>query len=121
LAAPTASSSAAAAGSSAAGWALVVGALSVATLPVAVAATRWSGSYDLLHAAFAIPVALGLGVAAVALARRARRLAAIALGGGASPGRARAGWWLGVAGISLASSATISIVVYGVLTYLADR
>ena len=103
------------------GWAVALGLLSVATLPLAVGATRWSGSYDLLHAGFAVPIALALGIAAVALARRARRLAAISLGGGASPGRARAGWWLGVAGISLASSATISLAVYGVLTYLADR
>ena len=41
--------------------------------PVAIYLTRFSGSYDLLHAGFAIPVVAGLAVAALVLSRRARR------------------------------------------------
>jgi hypothetical protein len=108
--------------SSAATWSLVLGLLSVVTLPVAVAATRWSGSYDLLHAGLAVPVALALGCGALVLARRARRHAGIALTGGTTaPSAGRAGWWLGLAGVSLAASATISLAVYALLTYLGDR
>ena len=56
---------------SGAAWgSLVAGLVSVAALPIAIFATRFNDSYDLLHAGFAIPVAVGLGVAALALARR---------------------------------------------------
>ena len=51
---------------------VVAGLASVATLPVAVYGTRFSDSYDLLHAGFAIPVTVVLGLVAMALARRAR-------------------------------------------------
>jgi peptidoglycan/LPS O-acetylase OafA/YrhL len=109
-------------GSSSAGaWALVLGVLSAVTVPVAVAATRYSGSYDLMHAGFAIPFGIALGAGAVALARRARRRGALEVTRTASTGRARAGRALGILGIAIASSATVSLAVYGVLTYLGNR
>ena len=67
------------AGNARAGWSVVVGLLSVVTLPVAVAATRWSARYDLLHAGLAIPLGAGLGIGATG-----------AGAGGASPSRAHA-------------------------------
>ena len=75
--------------------AVAAGLLSAATMPVAILATRYSGSYELLHAGlaipvgiyvtdqrndlrlihagFAVPLAFVLGFAAIRLARRARR------------------------------------------------
>lgn len=100
------------------GWAIVLGILSVATLPVAIAATRYSESYDLLHAGFSIPLALGLGWWAVLRARRVRERHDFALaqtGGRRGAAAARA---LGILGICIACSATIAVAVYGVLTYL---
>ena len=97
--------------------ALVAGVASVATLPVAIYLTRFSDSYDLLHASFAIPVAAVLGAAALIFARRARRLGALSLGRGGSLGRARIGRAFGMLGIALAAAGTVSIAVYGLLEY----
>ena len=98
-----------------AAWSAVLGVLATLTLPVAVVATRYSASYDLLHAAFAIPVAAALGVAAIVLARRARALdqATISASGGGKAGRA--GRLLGILGLCIAASATISVAVYELL------
>ena len=49
--------------------AVALGLLSAATMPVAILATRYSESYDLLHAGFAIPVAVIFGFIALRLAR----------------------------------------------------
>ncbi len=100
------------------GWAIVLGILSVATLPVAIGATRYSASYDLLHAGFAIPVGLGLGWWAVLRARRIRERSGGALGQSAGRRGAALARVLGILGICMASSATIAVAVYGVLTYL---
>jgi len=101
-----------------AAWSVVLGVLATATLPAAIAATRYSASYDLLHAGFAIPVAAALGIAAVVLARRARALAQATLSatGEAKRGRlAPLGRLLGILGICMAASATIAVAVYEVL------
>ncbi len=95
--------------------------LSVATLPVAVTATRYSGSYDLLHAGFAIPVGVALGIGAIVLARRARRRASLEVSRTPAGGAARAGRGLGILGVAMAASATVALAVYGILTYLGDR
>ena len=39
-------------------WSVVLGVLATLTMPVAIVATRYSGSYELLHAGFAIPLAV---------------------------------------------------------------
>lgn len=88
---------------------------------MAIAATRWSGSYDLVHAGFAIPVAVVLGVLAIVLARRALRAHAVSLERAGGSRAARVGRALGVLGICLASSALVSLAVYGLLTYLGER
>ncbi len=96
-------------------WAVVLGALSAATMPVAIVATRYSGAYDLLHAGVAIPVGLAFGFAAVVLARRARARDDLTLGRAGRSGAMRAGRVLGILGICLASAATVSLVVYALL------
>jgi hypothetical protein len=98
-----------------AAWSVIVGLLAAATMPVAIVATRYSQSYELLHSAFAIPVALVLGVFAVVLARRARALDRATLGKAGGAGAARIGRLLGILGLCLAASATIAVAVYEVL------
>jgi hypothetical protein len=89
-------------------------------MPLAVYATRFSGSYSLLHAGFAIPIAVVLGVAALVLSRRSRRRAAVSL---AAPrdGVAVAGHVLGVVGLCIAASALVALGVYGLLEYVGSR
>ncbi len=108
--------------SSRAAWASVVaGVGSVVSLPLAVYLTRFSTSYDLLHAGFAIPVTLLLGFLAVGLARRAGRRRSISLTGGPGTGVATAGRVLGVLGICMAASALVALGVYGLLEYVGTR
>ena len=96
-------------------WSVVLGLLAAATMPVAIAATRYSESYELLHAGFAIPVAVALGIAAVVLARKARALDRATLGKAGGARAARAGRLLGILGVCMAASATIAVAVYEVL------
>ena len=84
-------------------------------MPVAIVATRYSGSYDLLHAGLAIPLALVLGVGALALARRARVRDDLTLGRAGGRKAARAGRLLAILGICLASAGLVSLAVYALL------
>jgi uncharacterized membrane protein YidH (DUF202 family) len=106
-----------------AAWAsLVAGILSVATMPIAVFATRYVASYELLDSGYAIPVAVGLGLLALAFARRARRETALRLGRTrAREGVARAGWLLGIVGLCIASAAIVALAVYALLQYAGSR
>jgi hypothetical protein len=107
---------------SGAAWgSLLTGLGSVATLPLAVYATRFSDGYDLLHAGFAIPVALVLGIAALAFARRARARSALSLAGDSRGGIVTAGHVLGIVGVSMAASALVALGVYGLLEYVGSR
>jgi len=102
-------------------WAsLLTGLGSVATLPVAVYLTRFSDTYDLIHAGFAIPLGAGLGVVAIVLSRRARLRASLTLSG-RTPGLARAGGVLGVVGLCVAAAALVALGVYGLLEYVGSR
>ena len=98
-----------------AAWSVVLGVLAALTLPVAIVATRYSDSYELLHAGFAVPLAAAFGVAAVVLARRSRALDRATLGRSGGARAARVGRLLGILGLCMASSATIALAVYGVL------
>ncbi len=100
---------------------IVSGALAVATMPLAILATRYSGSYDLLHAAFAIPIAVLLGAAAIGFARGALRHDDLRLERAGGRGAARLGRALGVLGIALGATALVAVSVYGLLTYLGER
>ena len=97
-----------------------LGLLSVALLPAAIVATRWSERYDLLHAAAAIPVAALFGVGALVLAGRARARLAPTLGHPTGTRTARTGRLLGIAGLLLSLTAAGSVGVYAVLSLVAD-
>jgi hypothetical protein len=101
--------------------AVIVGLLAVATMPVAILATRYSESYDLLHAGFAIPVAVLLGGLAIGLARGALRHDDMRLGRAGGRRAAKVGRALGVLGIALGATALVAVAVYGILTYLGER
>ena len=106
------------AGNARAGWSVVAGVLSVIALPVAVAATRWSDRYELLHAGIVIPVAAALGVVALALAGTARARNERTLGRAGGLRTAAWGRGLGIAGLALAAAAAIAIGVYALLRWL---
>ncbi len=108
-------------GSSAAWGSLVAGLASCATLPLAVFLTRFSDSYELLHAGFAIPLAVAFGLVALALARRARIRTRVSLSAAAGGGVATAGRVLGVIGLCMAASALVALGVYGLLEYVGSR
>jgi hypothetical protein len=99
----------------------VAGLASVATLPVAVYATRFSDSYDLLHSGFAIPVTVACAVVALALARRARLRTAVSLAAESGRCVATAGRVLGIVGLCMAASALVALGVYGLLEYVGSR
>jgi ammonia channel protein AmtB len=108
--------------SSGAEWAsVVVGLMSVLTIPVAVYVTRYVESYDLIDAGYAVPVGGVLGLAAVALSRRARKETAVRLGRGPQDGAARAGSLLAIAGICIALAGVVSLAVYGLLEYAGSH
>ena len=109
-------------GRSGTAWGSVVAGLaSCATLPLAVFLTRFSDSYELLHAGFAIPLAAGLAIVALALARRARIGTRVTLSGATGEGPAAAGRVLGVIGLCMAASALVALGVYGLLEYVGSR
>jgi hypothetical protein len=104
------------------GWGgLVAGLASVVTLPLAIFLTRFSDSYELLHAAFAIPLAAVLGLVALALARRSRRRLALSLSSERRDRAAVAGRVLGIAGICIALAALVALGVYALLEYVGSR
>jgi len=109
-------------GENGAAWgSLAAGLASVATLPAAIYATRFSDAYDLVHAGFAIPVAAALGVFSLTLARRARRLRAVSLARGGRSGTATLGRVLGIVGLCMAAAALVALGVYGLLEYAGTR
>ena len=101
--------------------AVAVGLLSAATMPVAIVATRYSESYELLHAGFAIPLAVALGIVSIGLTRGALRNDDARRGRAGGRGAARLGRALGVLGIALAATGLVALAVYGLLTYLGER
>jgi ABC-type Fe3+ transport system permease subunit len=100
---------------------LLAGLASIATLPVAIYVTRFSDSYDLLHAGFAIPLGVVLGLLALTLSRRFRRRSALRLGRGARDWPARVGRVLGILGIGLAAAGLVAVAVYWLLEYAGTR
>jgi len=109
-------------GARAAWGSLLAGLASCVTLPLAVYLTRFSASYDLLHAGVAIPVAVGLALVALAASRhgRARNRLSLARDGGGG-GIETAGRVLGIVGLCMAASALIALGVYGLLEYVGSR
>jgi hypothetical protein len=109
------------AGRSGTAWAsLLTGLASVATLPLAVYLTRFSDTFDLLQAGFAIPIVAALAIAALMLARRVRLHASLSLSA-QTPGIATAGHVLGIVGLCMAAAALVALGVYGLLEYAGSR
>lgn len=108
-------------GSGSALGSIAAGLASVLTLPLAIYATRFSGAYELLDAGWAIPVAVVLGIVAIALARRARVQSAVSLVSSRGPGAAGVGRFLGVLGLCMAAAALVALGVYGLLEYVGSR
>ena len=95
---------------------VLVGLLSVATMPAAILVTRGSEQYELMQAGFAIPVGAALGLLAIALARRARSRLAPTLGHPRGSRTARLGRFLGLLGFLLALTSAGSLAVYWILS-----
>jgi len=108
-------------GSGSAVGSVVAGLISIATLPLAIYATRFSGAYELLHAGWAIPIAVGLGIVAIALARRSRIQSAVSLASSRGPGLAGVGRFLGILGLCIAAAALVALGVYGLLEYVGSQ
>ncbi len=115
MAAPTKSSNGGARSGSA--WlAVLVGLLSLAALPAAILATRWSEAYELIDSAAAIPVAIVLGVASILIARRARARGQRTLVGVRGTRVAGFGRALGVVGLLLGITGAMAIGVFLILS-----
>lgn len=94
---------------------VVSGALAVAALPAGLALAAYSSTVDLTESAVAIPLAGALGIAAIVLARSARRRSELTLGRVGGLGLARTGSILGILGIYLAVMAALSVGFFGLL------
>jgi len=99
---------------------VLLGLLSVALLPAAVAGTRYSETYELLHAAVAIPLALLFAALALVLSRRARSRLGPTLGRPKGARTARLGRLLGTLGLLLALTAAGSVGIYALLSLVSD-
>ena len=96
---------------------MLLGLVSLATLPAAVIAARQSDELTLVEAGVvAVPVAALLGLIAVWLARRARRRADRTLDRVGGRRTARAGKLLGGLGLYLAATAALALGVYALLS-----
>ena len=99
--------------------ALLVGILSLATLPVAVAVVR-ARDEELVDAAWAIPGAIVLGLLAMWLARRSRKRLQRAVLSSSRGRAARLGRLLGLAGLLVGVTAALAIGVSVVLESVSD-
>ena len=97
---------------------MVVAFCGVLAVPVAVLISRQTGKIHLLDAVWAIPVGMGLSLAAIFFARGARGRIRRTLDRAGGSGRLRATRWLAGAGICIALSASISVGFYELLLRL---
>ena len=98
--------------------AVVLGLVGVAAVPVAVGLSRQTAGVHLVDAAWAIPVAALLDLAALLFARGAAGRVRSTLERAGGKGRIRLGRWLGVAGLCVALSASIAVGFYELLLRL---
>jgi hypothetical protein len=97
---------------------VLVGLVSVATVPAAIAATHYR-DIELLHAGWASIPAFLLGLAALMLARAARRRTERTIGRVGGRRVTGIGRFLGALGIYLALAAALSVGVYELLDRLS--
>jgi hypothetical protein len=98
-------------------WSLLLGLLAAAALPVAVLYAYRSATLQLIWAGVAVPVALVLGIAAIAAARAGERRARMTLLRPSGSAVARAGRLFGLLGLLLGGTGAIALVVYVILTW----
>ena len=98
--------------------AVVVGLLSVATVPAGVALTRYR-DVELLDAGWAVIPAFVLGVVAILLARGARKRTERTIGRVGGTGVTRVGRFLGGLGVYIALAGALSLGVYWLLDRLS--
>jgi hypothetical protein len=98
--------------------AVLLGLAGLLAVPAAVAVSERSTRIGLLDAAWAIPVAVGFGLAALLFARGARGRIASTLERAGGKGRIRLGRFLAVTGLCIALSASIAVGFYEVLLRL---
>jgi hypothetical protein len=98
-------------------WSLLLGLLAAAALPAAVAYAYTSDALQLIWAGVAVPVALVLGIAALAAARAGARRAQMTLLRRSGSAAARLGRLLGLVGMLLAGTGAIALAVYGFLRW----
>ena len=89
-------------------------------MPLAILGTRYSSSYRLLDAGFAIPLGLLIGIVALALAHSARRKNERALGRLGGGAATRWGKIFATIGICFALTALISVAVYQFLQHVGS-
>jgi hypothetical protein len=95
---------------------VLLGLLSLATLPAAVVVARESDDLTLVEAGLAVPVAAVLALGSLWLARRARRRADRTLDRVGGRGAARVGKLLGGLGLYVAATAALALGVYALLS-----
>ena len=96
----------------------LLGLLATAAIPAAVVYADRSPRVELIWAGAAVPVAALLGFAALGAARAGRRRSQLTLKRRGAR-IAALGRFLGLLGLLLAGTGTISLVVYGILTWRA--
>jgi hypothetical protein len=97
---------------------VLLGLLSLATVPAAIAYTHYA-NIELLKAGLAIPFGLVLGIASLSLAKRARRRSERTIGRVGGVKTARLGRILGALGVYVALTAALSVGVYELLNRLS--
>ncbi len=97
-------------------WSVLLGLLATAAIPAAVVYADRSPSVELIWAGAAVPVAALLGLAAMGAARAGRRRAQLTLRRSGARA-ATLGRFLGLFGLLFAGTGTISLAVYGILSW----
>ena len=97
---------------------MLLGLLSCATLPAAVAVTRYT-RFTLLEAGWAIPLAFVLGVLALQAVRAARRRTERTIGRIGGARTTRIGRILGGLGVYTAVTAALAVGAFELLNYLS--
>jgi hypothetical protein len=98
-------------------WSLLLGLLATAAIPAAVVYADRSPRVELIWAGAAVPAAALLGLAALGAARAGRRRSQLTLQRRSGARISALGRFLGLLGLLLAGTGTISLVVYGILTW----